>query len=660
MSAVDLNRIYHVQSREREPVLNGALRFHQPDAAGAFLAAGRPALQAQMGIARDRARERQGLEADRWRAIGQLARVGADVANAYAGALARKRRDEDDALDAAYRQHVHDTTMGGLNPDGSIRTGSFDAPYVADGDGNWHGAHKATLDGLAAFDESDAYKNASRDARERFKTRRARLDEAARDKALGIEMQQRMQKRVADRSAAEATASQTLSDLSALDDSKAFDNELAMQMPWRVERLDPESYAAAKETLERKVRDGAYLGRIDALIKRAQAQQDPEAMEEWVEQAAILAEGRPADEDGNGAVEPAFVPGSAEDTGARLAVKQAREMVERAYAAKDRDLDKDARDRAAALLADIDTVDVHASLTAYGQANGAAHQIKDPALREATLKKVDAAQGLVEFQRWDKKLQTALATLAAGDAASGMELLRTAEADIGSLFSASGKELAAQRLAVAGSAQGKRIAEMTADVLARGWYFDEQTGSRVEVDRDEMLDLFQANATLMDGATRDRVAKAFDANRPRLSAADFDALEGFLGANDAKVLFNWSKIGASESGAMVLAENAAWGDKDRIDINDGVWKRDIYADREMARKIWELCERWTALKSSGVVQRDAKGQFPTLDQYLDQTLKDDAGFRNWRANAMAERIDSTLRAFQRMEESMFFDTPPQD
>lgn len=172
MPIVDYNRIYHVQSRERRPVLNPV---NVPDAAGAFIRAGVPAagaslpgLRARLDDANARYRERAGRDRDRFRAIGDLIGVGKDVALAYAGAV--ERRDEADlnALQAAWQDHMNQGAEEAWRRPyrrGGENGAKPDGPLVA----------IRELD--AAFDESDAMGGARPAVKQRFAEWRRRASQ---------------------------------------------------------------------------------------------------------------------------------------------------------------------------------------------------------------------------------------------------------------------------------------------------------------------------------------------------------------------------------------------------------------------------------------------------------------------------------------------------
>ena len=163
MPIVDYNRIYHVQSRERKPVLNPV---NVPDAAGAFLrgavpaaGAAMPGLKARLADADARYREKAGNERNRWQAVANLIGVGKDVALAYEGAV--ERRDEADlnALQAAWQNHMNQGAEE-----------AWRRPYKRGGEGD------AKIDGPlvaireldAAFDGSDAMAGARENVKQRF------------------------------------------------------------------------------------------------------------------------------------------------------------------------------------------------------------------------------------------------------------------------------------------------------------------------------------------------------------------------------------------------------------------------------------------------------------------------------------------------------------
>lgn len=161
----DLNRIYHVQSQERRPVLNSV---NVPDAAGAFLrgaipaaGAGMPGLKARLADADARYRERVAGNRERLSAIADLVGVGKDVADAYARASDRRLAAETDALEAAYSAHM---TSGA--------DAAYAKPRTVDKGRTTGGPAVAIREHEKAFDDTDAFRNASDKAKEAFSRRR--------------------------------------------------------------------------------------------------------------------------------------------------------------------------------------------------------------------------------------------------------------------------------------------------------------------------------------------------------------------------------------------------------------------------------------------------------------------------------------------------------
>jgi hypothetical protein len=190
--------------------------------------------------------------------------------------------------------------------------------------------------------------------------------------------------------------------------------------------------------------------------------------------------------------------------------------------------------------------------------------------------------------------------------------------------------------------------------MERGWYFDAATGQRVIVSQEEAIDLFQKWLPFMDRGQREKAWKAFDASRPRLHREDIEALDEWLGSNDAKSLFAWEKIEASEDGKMVLAPDALWEDG-AIDIKTG-WG-EVEVDREAARAIWQAAIEFRRLKDAGIIKQ-VDGRYPTMREWLDEQVKTNDTLRNWRDMQTVQRIQTTLNALESMEESAFFNTPP--
>lgn len=160
MPLVDYNRIYKVRSRERQPVLYSPGMI--PDAAGATMRAGMPALNARLADVESRAREKQGNIRAQFAAIGDLIGVGAKVGDAYARAIERRDEADFNALAAAWQNHMND------GADKAWKT-----PRTPNGKGGWTGPSVAIRDLDKAFDGTEAFETARAGVKERFQKWRA-------------------------------------------------------------------------------------------------------------------------------------------------------------------------------------------------------------------------------------------------------------------------------------------------------------------------------------------------------------------------------------------------------------------------------------------------------------------------------------------------------
>lgn len=170
MPIVDYNRIYKVRSRERQPVLYSPHMV--PDAAGAFLRASAPGLNARFADAEARAREKQGNIRAQYQAIGNLIGVGAKVGDAYARAIERRDEADFNALAAAWQTHMND------GADKAWKT-----PRQSDGNGGWTGPSVAIRELDKAFDGTEAFETARAGVKERFQKWRAEKSRTYFDKA---------------------------------------------------------------------------------------------------------------------------------------------------------------------------------------------------------------------------------------------------------------------------------------------------------------------------------------------------------------------------------------------------------------------------------------------------------------------------------------------
>lgn len=170
MPIVDYNRIYKVRSRERQPVLYSPHMV--PDAAGAYLRASAPGLNARFADAEARAKEKQGNIRAQYQAIGNLIGVGAKVGDAYARAVERRDEADFNALAAAWQNHMNE------GADKAWKT-----PRQSDGNGGWTGPSVAIRELDKAFDGTEAFETARAGVKERFQKWRAEKSRTYFDKA---------------------------------------------------------------------------------------------------------------------------------------------------------------------------------------------------------------------------------------------------------------------------------------------------------------------------------------------------------------------------------------------------------------------------------------------------------------------------------------------
>lgn len=154
MPAVNLNRLYRPQARERRPVLGSV---HVPDAAGAYQRAAMPALKAQMGIAEREGHIHQQEIAERYDATqGILRAVGGamDAAGRIHDRMeAAREREEADRL----RHLMNAGKLHLLQHEEAIRNEKYDKTTDKDGQTTHAGPYRKALDVCGSFKESDAY-----------------------------------------------------------------------------------------------------------------------------------------------------------------------------------------------------------------------------------------------------------------------------------------------------------------------------------------------------------------------------------------------------------------------------------------------------------------------------------------------------------------------
>lgn len=662
----DLNRIYHPQSRERSPVTYNPGMV--PDAAGARLGAGRPALAARLGGIENDARSRALRDRNRWGSIAEFVGRGREVGISYARAV--ERRDEADlnTLKAAYIQHMlageQEAWARKYQPGGSDGKNPINGPLVA-------------IEELETkFSDNPALKGARESVKKYFGEWRA----VQRSEYLA-----KGAKRQADAAdeyrnnalmmLGQAKKAELMANYETFDDwfpkareAKEWSLNLVkrelgiveIDLDGRIRALrDPtETEKATLQSLEAQIYDGIKLDRAKYL---AGIVADPETADEiaqsmidWMQKSATGNASLTDDTEETVNMTP---QGAAARQQIAVMVSRARAQRERNVERLDTETQKRLGEAASDLVGKTEAADPSEVFKFADDATAAAMNIRDESKRATALKRIDGAVGIVEFDNWAGDLKDALEAFDEGDAENGRELLNGVSYAIGTMRSESGKAMAQQALAGAFKGRREDIGRKVSEVLERGWYFDEEAGQWQSLTREQALDLFQTNIVFMDKDARDKARKALDKGRPRMTADSIAALNTFLGANQAQILFDWDKVGASENGDMAYAPKDDWGKRGTIDIWNG--RRDMDVDRAMAKKIWTIAERWQDLMRSGAVKPDSKGKFPTLDQYLDQQLKDDAEWRNWRDATIAERVEKTMELLDTQVDSMFFATPNQ-
>lgn len=641
MPIVDYNRIYGVRSRERQPVLYSPHMI--PDAAGATMRAGAPGLSARLADADARARERQGSLRAQYAAIGNLIRVGGQVGETVARAVERRDEADFNALAAAWQNHMN---AGARD--------AFQRRYARGGEGGEgaDGPSRAIRDLDAAFDTSDAFKNARDGVKKRFGEWRTQHRQPYFDKAddRQADLADAWQKQVLeDRFAAADAGIKQLYEIGDNDKwgmavGDAVEAKIALAR-WAYEKDGLTLSEDRQNKIENELLQGYFQDRASFQLARVAAADTPAGASEYENEVVSLINSGVLDDPTRQTVEGLL--------------SRARESRERNVERLDTETQKRLVEAAADLVGKTEAANPNEVFKFADDATAAAMQIRDESKRATALKRIDGAVGIVEFDNWAERLADVMDDFNnignGADAKSAQKKLREVADVIGTMRSESGKAMAQQALAGAFKGRREDIVRKVSEVLERGWYFDREAGHWEPLTREQALDLFQNNIVFMDQDARDKARKALDKGRPRMTADSIAALNTFLGANQAQILFDWDKVGASENGDMAYAPKDDWGKRGTIDIWNG--RRDVDVDRAMAQKIWTIAERWQDLMRSGVVQKDAKGAPQTLDQYLDQQLKDDAEWRNWRDATIAERVEKTMELLDTQVDSMFFATP---
>ena len=682
MPIVDYNRIYRVRSQERKPITNPVTG---PDAAGAFLRGAVPAalapmhgLNARINAIRGETDARNRRDALRLEGIASGIRAAGDAYQTYIRAMERRDAAELDKLEAAYSAHMISGEDGAYGTrretsDGTVTNGPGAAIRQLDRD----------------FEETDAYKAANRRVKNAFAPRR----EARR--AVYFAKGDRIQFE-----AARAEHAQAVKD-------KADNDDIAVSR-----NLDPYNYRTWKEQMEIAIESDQHQLRLGMGLVEMQADGTERAIREpteeerrtlanqrlakrdaYILQRAIYYGNLIANDDGNLSQTPhleAVLEAIANNAGLSVGqnaddgmpdsdvafanesiasplVRQkigeiltnARQQRERNVERLDTETQKQLVEAAADLVGKTEAANPSEVFKFADDATAAAMKIRDESKRATALKRIDGAVGIVEFASWADRLAGVLDDFNnignGSDAKTAQKDLRDVADVIGTMRSESGKTMAQQALTGAFKGRREDIGRKVSEVLERGWYFDRDAGRWQPLTREQALDLFQNNIVFMDQDARDKARKALDKGRPRMTADSIAALNTFLGANQAQNLFDWDKVGSSEDGDMAYAPKDDWGKRGTIDIWNG--RRDVDVDRAMAKKIWTIAERWQDLMRSGAVKPDSKGKFPTLDQYLDQQLKDDDEWRNWRDSTIAERVEKTMELLDTQVDSMFYATP---
>ena len=331
------NRIYHVRSKERR-----APEIQMPGSAGgAIQDALLPGVRAQLGAEENRIRE-IGRRPQLSGLVRQAFGGAAQVADLYARARIRRDRAEDDALEAAYLKHMRDGAYDRTTPDGLLVEGTL-SRKLEQKDGRWTGPATATKELDVAFDDTDAYRNASEGARKRFAQRRPKLGAAVHGQAEDQQIRLRQAYFASARAKKLAEYDDQLARVSGMDGAKYHRDILAGQLPERIESkaeslrlgafdaagvfrpFNAEEWPAMAAILERSIVEEADLNRIARSLDEAARDPRSEDAEKKLGWAESLAAG--------------FVPGSKGEAAARAAVEKGKAQHESALQALDsRDL----------------------------------------------------------------------------------------------------------------------------------------------------------------------------------------------------------------------------------------------------------------------------------------------------------------------------------
>lgn len=694
MPTIDLNRLYKVRSRERQPVLHGV---NVPDAAGAYLRAVRPAQQAQLGISRQNAE----LDADKWRRRAQgvqaAIRTFSDTYDAVSRARERQAINDERIKTAAEREKNARITKALADAQQHFNRElptAFQRQYIPGGgdkpvDGPLVGVEQV----IADYFSSELFTGLGDDIKEEVRARvgQQTASEIGRATALQSKLQQEDREANVKRLILEkeARVANHFDDLPTWTSSvQELANEVENQLRENSGMYDgegnlrPGTDVAGLEDRIRLAREAVYRkqngNRMDWLcsILGQDLDADGEAEKElraWTMDARQYA----GQEDNEGGIQTDWHPTAETQLSDMERDNLSKQMKS---ALQERDALRARRDSEAqkAIVADVSGLigklnpSVNAATEeetrlytneAAEEARRKAGTIHDPAKREAALQQIDAAVGIQKFAAWQSEWETALDGYENGTADwSGV---RNAMTRIEAMESSAGKAMAAQLLAKDASDRGKAVTDRFVDAMDRtfidadsglrsGWYYDENTGQRVIISQEEAIDMFQKWLPFMDREQRAKAWKAFDENRPRLHREDIEALDLWLGANNAKKLFAWDKIEASENGEMVLAPEKEWDSDGVMDINRGFGEVNI--DREAARAVWQAALEFRRLKDAGIIKK-VGDRYPTMSEWLDEQAASNNTVSNWRTLSVVKRIQASLNAMESMGESAFFNTP---
>ena len=302
---------------------------------------------------------------------------------------------------------------------------------------------------------------------------------------------------------------------------------------------------------------------------------------------------------------------------------------------------------------------------------GMAGEFDGAAFKVAHRERVEHAKALADTEDFREAMDDYEAAVEGleGDGAQNVKAAlaaRTAlEAKAKGLRTGAGRAAALKHVQGLHDGQAEEVLGVVTDALEFGWYFDERKKQLVGMSREDAMGLYETYLPFMSKAQRAKAHKAFDNNRPRLNQGDLDALSNWLGFDAASKLFDWGKIEASEDGQMSFAPNRSergegWDADGTIELRGRVngKKQKADFDRAMARRIWEVADRFVAMRDAGMLDADpSKSRAMTLPEFLDE--KCGKTMEGWRSFELAAKIDETAKQLEWYEAQAIFGNEPE-